>query len=225
MLRTFWYNFGWSDWVGFIDGWLPKLSFSVPVIGYLILFNDSTGGLLRFDVLTGPSTESWSLSTEVRLRLLYFSLIFLGVSNLMYRLKKPYIFRYGTNIREFVISAMQLFTYGNFLAIHNSIRENGHLTQDGKYYDSEWRGFTSAALNEGEGTDQVKSTGNWEQAKSRYGSLLISLLNEHFFRNNQKNRGWLIFCITLSSLGYLGLLISSLELMLRVIYSSFGIGV
>jgi len=108
------------------------------------------------------------------------------------------------------------------LSIHHQIREDGHLTVNGKYYDSEWDGFSAAALNEGEGTDNVKNTGNWELAKSRYGSLLRSLLNEHFFKGNRKNMGWLVTCITLSGLGYAALLISSLDLMLKVIWSSIG---
>lgn len=220
---TFWYNFGWSDWVGFIDGWIPKISLSVPIIAYLILFNDAVGGLLKFDILIGSESVGWGFSSGERLRLIYFSLIFLGFSNFLYRLKKPYIFRFGTNIQDFVRSAFEFFTYGNFLNIHHQIRDDGHFTIDGKYYDSEWNGFSAAALNEGEGTDEVKNTGNWENAKNRYGSLLRSLLNEYFFKCNQKNRGWLIVCIALSGLGYAGLLISSLDLVLKVIWSSFGV--
>ena len=78
---AFWYNFGWSDWVGFIDGWIPKLSLSVPIIAYLILFNDAIGGLLRFDILIGSQNVGWGMSSGERLRLIYFALVFLGITN------------------------------------------------------------------------------------------------------------------------------------------------
>lgn len=49
----FWYNFGWSDWVHYIDGWIPRFSLFVPVVGYLIIFNDRIGGSIAFQSLLG----------------------------------------------------------------------------------------------------------------------------------------------------------------------------
>ena len=40
----------------------------------------------------------------------------------------------------------------------------GHLTRDGKYHDSEWNGFKNAAINSGEGTDNVERNGGQENA-------------------------------------------------------------
>ncbi|MCU7864199.1 MAG: hypothetical protein KZQ92_09515 [Candidatus Thiodiazotropha sp. (ex Lucinoma borealis)] len=218
--QTFWYNLGWSDWVTYIDGWIPKLSLSVPIIGYLILFNDAVGNLMQFDLLIGGQGSEWGMSTGWRLRSIYFALILLGLSNFIYHVKKPYIFRFGKNIQDFARNCLKLFTFGNFQSIHLQIRESDPFTSDGKYYDSEWDGFKKAALNEGEGTDSVEYTGNWELAKSKYGSLLRSILNEHFFRGNQLNRAWLVVCITLSSLGYAMLILPSMDLLLKVIWSS-----
>ncbi len=138
---AFKYNYAWSDWVGYIDGWIPRFSFFFPIIGYLILFNDQTSQMIQFKQITHQSTYDWGLSAASRLRFLYYGLFFLGVSNFIYRLKKPYAFRFGKNVIEYTKSALENFTYGDFFQLHQTIRRDGHLTLAGKYYDSEWKGL------------------------------------------------------------------------------------
>jgi hypothetical protein len=36
---------------------------------------------------------------------------------------------------------------------------------DGKYYDSEWEGFSKAATNAGKETDNVERTGSWDDER------------------------------------------------------------
>jgi len=217
----FWYNFRWSDWIGFVDGWIPRFAFFVPLLGYLILFNDNITGLLSFNELTNSYNLLDGISSSERLRLLYFGLIFLGLSNIIFRIKKPYIFRFGTNIREYTTNCLNTLSFESFQRMHMGIGEDGPYTQSGKYYDSEWEGFKEAALNEGEGSDIVKRNGHWEDAKLKYGSLLRAILNEHFFKKDVARKGWLLFCVSISSFGYVLLIIPSFELFTKVIISTF----
>ena len=76
--QTFTYNYSWSDYVGYIDGWIPKLALSVPILGYLILFNDSVSEIISFKHLAKEEINSFGLEGASRLRLLYFGLIFLA---------------------------------------------------------------------------------------------------------------------------------------------------
>lgn len=222
-MKRFWYNFEWSEWVSFIDGWIPRFAFFVPIIGYLILFNDHVGGKLAFTNLVGSEFQNFWLSGGFRLRLVYFGLIALGLSNLIYRLRKPYVFRFGTNRTDYTRTCLDAFTFQDFLNIHHTIGSKGHLTLDGKYYDSEWDGFARAARNEGEGTDHVMRSGNWEEARRQYGSLLRSMLGEYFFRSNIVRRSWLITCIVLSTAGYALLAIPSVDLFVKVFLSTIGL--
>jgi len=221
-VSTFWYNFRWSDWIGYVDGWIPRFAFFVPLLGYLILFNDNVTSLLKFQELVGSLASFDGLSSGERLRFVYFGLIFLGLSNLLFRFKKPYIFRFGTNIREYTSNCLQTLSFDSFQRMHIAIREDGHFTQSGKYYDSEWDGFKEAALNEGEGTDSVKRNGHWEDAKSQYGSLLRSILNEYFFKKDIERKNWLLVCVVASTIGYTLLIIPSFELFIKVAVSTFG---
>jgi hypothetical protein len=223
-LQGFWYNFGWANWASYIDGWIPRFSMFVPVIGYLILFSDQIGGAIQFQNLAGQAHD-FGLTGPERLRFVYFGLFALGISNLIYRLKRPYLFRFGTTSIEFSRTAMESFTFGDFLSFHNQIRDKNHYTLDGKYYDSEWEGFRDAANNPGEGTSHVERTGHWENAKSQYGSLLRSILSETFFRENVQKKNWLVFCIFLSTSGYILLAAPSLDLFIKVVISTVGLPV
>ena len=220
-LQTFWYNFGWSEWVPYVDGWIARFSLFVPIVGYLILFADQLGGSLHFKHLAGATTEV-GLTGPQRLRFVYFGLFALGISNFLYRLKRPYIFKFGTTRIDFSRTGLESFTYQDFLSMHHEIRSKTHYTLDGKYYDSEWDGFKEAATNRGEGTDRVERTGHWEDSKSKYGSLLRSILSETFFRGNIQRRSWLVACIALSTAGYLLLFVPSADLFIKVLLSSFG---
>lgn len=108
------------------------------------------------------------------------------------------------------------------MQIHSTIRHEGHLTPDGKYYDSEWKGFLETARNPGEGTDNVVRSGNWEDAKRKYGDLLRSMLRENFFRSDTQNRISLSICLFLSTVGYILLAIPSIDLFAKVTVSTIG---
>jgi len=220
-IKTLWYNLRWSEWAGFIDGWIPRFAFFVPLLGYLIIFNDNATVLIQFDQIIGDHKAFEGLSSGQKLRLIYFGLIFLGISNLIYRIKKPYIFRFGKTILDYTENCLRTLSYDSFLHMHQSIREDGHFTSSGKYYDSEWDGFTERALNAGEGTSTVKRNGHWEDAKLQYGSLLRSILNEHFFKKDTCRKLWLLLCLSLSAIGYILLIIPSLELFLKIVASTF----
>jgi len=220
--QTFSYNYCWSDYVDCIDGWIPKLAFSIPIIGYLILFNDKISEILVFKDLAKEDSLAFGLTGIQRLRLLYFGLISLGISNVIYRLRKPYHFRFGTNFVDYSRTCLDIFTLSNYVDIHERIRNEGHLTIAGKYYDSEWEGFLEAAQNTGEGTEKVERTGDWESAKRKYGGLLRGMLEENWFRYDTQRRAWLTVCLLLSTTGYFLLLIPSVDLFLKVIVSSVG---
>ena len=218
----FTYNYGWADWVSYIDGWIPRFSLFFPIVGYLILFNDTVSDSLVFSKLIGAEIQ-WGLSGADRLRFLYFGLLFLGLSNFIYRVRRPYTFRFGTSLVEYTRTALEFFTYGDFLQMHGQIRDKGHISTDGKYYDSEWDGFSNAATNTDEGRESVKRDGNWDEAKKAYGGLLRSILRESFYRGDRQRRGWLSICLVSSTTGYLLLIVPGADLFIKVVISTLNV--
>lgn len=135
-LKIWWdgfvYNFGWSYYVSYIDGWIPRFSLFFPIVGYLIIVNDQVSDWLTFARLTNGIDASGLTSGE-RLRCIYFGLLFLGLSNLLYRARRPYCFRIGTSIVEFTREGLEFFTLGDYIQMHGRVRSEGHISLDGKY--------------------------------------------------------------------------------------------
>lgn len=214
-------NYRWSDWSAYIDGWIPKFALFFPAIGYLILFNDAVSDVFSFDYLANEEILNSGLNGENRLKFLYFSLLFLGLSNFIYRFKKPFVMRLGNNSLEYAKAGLEHFTISNYVQINERIKYDGHASLDGKYYDSEWEGFLKSSRNTDEGTELVKRDGNWEEAKKQYGNLLRSMLRDNFYFYDSKRRIWLSLCILISSIGYVLLAIPSLDIFIKVVKSLF----
>lgn len=217
---SFKYNFAWERYIDLIDGWLPRCAIAIPVIGYLILFNDSIVSYLSFKKITANSVEFLFVNSNSRLRFLYFGLFFLGVSNLIYRLRRPWVHKIGKDSDSFVRAALETCTPSEYINYHSVIKHEGHYTLFGKYYDSEWDGFKQLAIGIEGRTDRENEPGHWNEAKSRYEYLLRSILRETYFRNSIKHRFSLSSCIMISFFGYVLLLIPSLDLFQAVVRST-----
>jgi hypothetical protein len=219
---TFDYNYGWSSYVFLFDGWIAKCAMAVPVVGYLILFNDSVSQHLSFNELASENVVGFGLSSVVRLKFIYFGLIFLGSANILYRLRRPFIFKIGTNQFEYVENALRHFTASAYIDINGAISHEGRHTPHGDYYDADYDAFLNLALGEkGTGKQSDESAADWTGAKAKYEGLLRSMLIENFFRNDIKRRLPLTCCLALSLVGYLLLLIPSADLFIKVMTVSF----
>ena len=210
------YNYGWSTYVVLFDGWIAKCAMAVPIVGYLILFNDGISQHISFNKLAGENLLGFGLSPIARLKFIYFGLIFLGSANILYRIRRPFVFRIGTNQFDYVEMALRHFTVSAYIDINGEVCHNGPHTLHGKYYHSEFDGFLDLALGKHDVVGRDESTANWVAAKNKYEGLLRSMLIENFFRNNIKRRLSLAFCILLSFSGYFLLLIPSVDLFIKV---------
>lgn len=222
-IKSYWQifiqNYRWSDYVAYIDGWIPKLAFTVPILGYLILFNDKISDLLTFEQITNTTIQTFGLSGLVRLRLLYFGLIFLGVSNLVYRVRKPYTFKFGSNSIDYTQTCFETFTFHDYFLLKEKIEYKEPISARGKFDNNTWKIFMETTKYGESG----KRRGNWEEAKNTCGHLLRDILIENFLQFDISRRVSLSLCVLLTTSGYLCLLIPSVDLFIKVLLSTFGI--
>jgi hypothetical protein len=217
--QIFDYNFGWTSYINLIDGWIARCSVAVPIVGYLIIFNDTIVEYISFDKITGGGVSPFYLDSVNRLRLLYFALISLGIANLIYKFRRPWVFKVGRDTKEFIVNGLNIFTPTDYIRFHGTIRHEGHLTVYGKYYDSEWEGFLKQAIGiEGKSVSE-NVPGHWNDAKNQYEYLLRCILEETFFRHSITNRISLCFSIIFSFVGYALLLLPSADLFFAVLKS------
>jgi hypothetical protein len=211
------YNYRWSIYTFLFEGWIAKCAMGVPIIGYLILFNDSITEHLSFNHLANENSVRFGLSSIVRLKLIYLGLVFLGVASIVYRLRRPFVMHIGTSQFDYVERALNHFTVSNYINMNDEIRMGGHKTLHGKYYDSEFDSFLNLALGKRSAdSSRDETTADWGTAKTKYEGLLRSILIENFFRNIIKRRIELTCCIFLALTGYALLLIPSLDLFAKV---------
>lgn len=196
---------------------------AVPVVGYLILFNDNVSQHLSFNRLASENVIGFGLLPATRLKLIYFGLIFLGSSNILFRLRRPFVFKIGISQFEYVENALRHFTLSAYVDINGVIRQEGHHTPHGDYYDSEYNAFLNLALG---GTNSARqrdeSIADWTGAKNKYEGLLRSMLMENFSRNNIRRRFSLTWCIFISLAGYALLLVPSADLFTKVLIVTLG---
>jgi hypothetical protein len=214
---TFAYNYRWSDYLFLFDGWIAKCAMAVPVVGYLILFNDSVAQHISFDTLASEAIARFGLSSGARLKLIYFGLTFLGAANILYRLRRPHVLKVGISQFSYVENAIRHFTAPAYIDIHGTIRHEGHLTNHGKYYDTEYNDFLDEALGRDEGDPRGERNGDWTAAKNKFEHLLRSMLTENFFRNDVRRRYSLTACLVLALIGYALLFVPSIDLFAKVL--------
>lgn len=221
--QGFWHNFQWPDYDWLLDGWLSRLAYGVPLVGYLVLFNDSISTNLKFESLAGQIYSPLGLSSGARLKFIYLGLVFLGVGNVLYRVLRPHVMKIGVGEFNYVETAIKHFTFSAYNDLHYRIRHSDFhpRTVHGKYYDSEWEGFRIAAIGPAAETlrqgEENQKQADWTAAKNKYESLLRSILIETHFCEVTKKRPYLIICLGLALLGYLLLLIPSVDLFVSVI--------
>jgi len=212
---TFEYNFGWPNYIWLFDSWLAKAAIGIPIVGYLILFNDSVAGHLTFEKLTHGSVD-WSLVPQhYRLRLVYFGLVFLGIANFLYIARRPYVMKLGTSEWKYISHLLERATLHDFIQLNGAIKNgDANITVHGKYYDAEWDAF----LVQSGGKGKVAAfTPNFNQAKLTHESLLKSILIETYARESRKRRFSLCAAIFFGLLGLFLLMIPSLDLFIRVL--------
>ncbi len=215
-------NLKWSDWVYYIDGWIPKASLSMPIFGYLILFNDgTTNHLINFTNLTTENEINFSLSDNARLKMIYFAFLFLGVSNFWYRITRPYQFKFGTDFVQYAKNTFEIFTKRKYVEIRTDLQQHGSSIINENRYTTDWDRFQKELIANSNQVGNDSNAGNWELTKNKYGNMLRSILEEYYFLSNTSCRGHLLFCVIFSSIGYALLLIPSVDLLIKVLRATF----
>lgn len=234
---TFWANFSWESWVTYLNGPIARAAFLVPIIGYLILFNDFIAGYLEFTNITQAqgviSTDTnYFLNKGDRLKLVYFGLITLAFSTVYFYWKRPHVIKQGRSLDKYMDFGLTYFTVYDFTQMHYAIQHEGHTSVYGKYYTDDWEAFLDDARWSESGAKETQILGpkgkrenrdhvSFSEAKKTHEDLLRSLLIDTYKRETMKRRVALVACIAWASIGYALLLIPSADLFLKVVESTF----
>jgi hypothetical protein len=221
----FWkYNFGWPQFVWILDSRLARAAVFIPLVGYLILFNDTVVSHLKFDRL---AFSVFDLTPGARLKYIYAGLVYLGVANLVYRIFRPGVMKAGSDRLQYAEFGFRNFVFSDYVGMNDEIKysSRGALTAHGKYEDKEWEGFVTVALGKGpeedhfsdQNPDLATSRSNWSDAKQKYEDLLRNILSELYVRQTTGRRSLLSVAIALSTIGYVLIAVPGVDLFLTVV--------
>ena len=101
---TEWKGLRWEAVKGVANNDFTRVVALIPVVGYLILFNDEIAGMVSFDALAGVGEAKRSpflLVGLTKLRLVFFGSLFVLCSFLTYRLFRPEVLEESKNGLEF----------------------------------------------------------------------------------------------------------------------------
>lgn len=218
------YNYQWANYTVLFSGNLARVSAFVPFFGYLIIFNDGISQYLTFERLAPKASGSALISSETRLRLVYFGLLSLGLSEIIYLLRRPHVIKLGANFFAFKAKILDLASPRYFAEIHYEIKNSRFdpSTQGGKYYDRDYEDFMEVCTGAKPGRSireayEAGKSANWDEARSRFEPLLTGMLEEKYFVEGRKRLYSLSIALAFAILGYLFLAVPSIELLLRVI--------
>lgn len=229
-------NFGWPYYVPFLDGEIAKLAILIPIIGYLILFNDSIATHLTFKTLTSNNPSFFDLSIGTRLKLLYLGLLFLGIANILYKLFRPKIMKIGINESQYNERAFQHFNITKYIELKEiicSIEPHPKSIHSGSY-DKAWEGFLKAvegpnpnlhkALSSNNKNKYLSKEMNWVGAKNSFESLLRQMLTEVYNYETKSRRRSLTVCLVFATIGSISFAIPTIDLALTVLQSFINSG-
>lgn len=223
-LQMLFEDLAWHEYVFLFEGWANRAAILVPIIGYVILFNDVIAKEISFDFMTSDQSSLFLFSSVSRIRFIYFGLFLLGVSSLIYLCKRPWVIRYGASEIEFVSYGLSRFSGADYLWFKRTNRLAGKGDMPTRDYQTRWAAFESALSKYEHEIGLGENHFEWQNIRRKFEIFLSSVLRETFHVETRKRRVTLMLCIALSALGYLLLIIPSIDLFQAVLRSTFSLG-
>lgn len=202
----------WTGLRGLGNSAAVKATVFIPVIGYLILFNDAMRGAIadsRLDLGCGSGGQLRMLDTEVRLYILYYGMTCLAIGSLLFRACPP-IVRDNATDAEYVLRIQGLYSdqrIPSFLdelhALYQWLKSHRHYVPAGETE------LLAKALME------VKDK-SVAEIRSHH---LPDLLTSYFSIENHLKPRWRIATALFFCLGFGLLAVPALDMFLRVTFA------
>lgn len=214
----------WNYLERWANGPLARLSIGIPLFGYLILFNDELATILKFTYVTGEK-DTFFLSPDTRLQLLYFGLVFLAVATAWYNWRKPMVLHQATSQVAYAEYAIANYPIIDLIEIYKLVDE--HSSQPLTAYwtfgekDLEKFIFDAEGQQKNGGAFNPSLANNREVALNKNGEFLRSMLIEFFRQQVGERKTEQVFLMLLSLSGFTMLSIPSLDFFVSVVLAAF----
>ncbi len=223
--------FKWSNLRLLLDQNLVRLAVFAPLLGYIILFNDTITDQFEFENLIG-SNSTLFLSTKSRLQLIYFGTILCSACAIWYKIRCPEQIRLAANSRDYSVRALQDYSVQKLFKIFVTLEMKvGYGLHDYTLFDrDDLHEFLNEAIGGAAQTNTLtndeiqftlKDTRNPHDAVTRSREFLGQLLEDEYkyIDHSRKIEITTLAILTVFSLGMLA--IPAADVFFSVIFDIF----
>ena len=103
---------------------LARIVGFVPIIGYLILFNDEIAGIASFKTIAGVESDGASpfiLSSLTKMRLVFFGSLLILFANILYRVFRPRVLESSSGDIEFSIRVRDSYSVHELASMEEQV--------------------------------------------------------------------------------------------------------
>lgn len=114
----------WHSIAKFADNELTRVVGFIPLLGYLILFNDNLVNSISFSTIAGVENKlhnPFFIIAETKLRLAFFGCLFLFLSNVTFRFFAPSILEYSQNDMAFSDKVIESYSVSEIHSLTEAI--------------------------------------------------------------------------------------------------------
>ncbi|MDU9004919.1 hypothetical protein [Sedimentitalea todarodis] len=122
----------WQFIKPFLSGKTAQAMPLIPIIGYVVLFNDTIARHLNFEEITDGSGTLF-IGSQTRIQLIYFGLVFLGAASFWFRCSCPSTIKIASDEYEYRDFAFLKYSIREFFTIYLMIEGKSGF---GKYDDT-----------------------------------------------------------------------------------------
>lgn len=220
----------WITWSGAYSNFLFKSNLSkaaslVSVLGYLILFNDTILGSLNFVYLQGDD-DPIGLKPDVRLRLVYFGLVIIGLCAIVFSIFAPKEIHRGMYAEDYVNFGIENFGWGDFASIRSTLcRYEKDVIPEKSDEQIYWQQRFLVFSDSANGHRDFLDDGDWSKADystaiNKHRSFLIEMLSTHYEIQQYKWHNLIVSLTIASSIGHVCVFLPAIDTFIAVLIAT-----
>ncbi len=223
--------FTWNRLRPILSSDLSRATVAIPIIGYLIIFNDTVFEAISFDKITsGHGTLVFDSKT--RFQFLYFGLLVIALSTIWFRYRSPTAVRLASDTFEYQRIAFENFSTYDFVLIFFSLERTYGFGQfdDTQFDRDDLVRFLNVATKSTYNFREIEDDSIWfhmkyveahEKAISSSREFLIALLVANYEYSRHERHKEIVVLTTGTLLGLSLLLLPSIDVFVSIVVDLF----
>jgi len=196
---------------------LTKLIAAIPIVGYLILFNDQFATALSFKTIAGShdsATSPFWMESVTKLRLSLFGSLLVLTSNLVFRVYNPKVLTIASGDLDFCEKVVSNYSRTEIIDIEKQVISDSWVIRSNLFNEDGGTGFSYIKDKK---TSRISGFNNRQYLMRERSEYIRNIAREWWA--GQMHSRWIAryACLLFAVVGYLMLFIPTLDILQAVI--------